>query len=301
MSTVIRDLVDLGIAGDCHVVVFAPHPDDSAISAGALLQQCIAAGVRVSCVLMTDGSEAAIPHEYLANCGWQSKWSAADTKRLRGRIRVNEATEELARLGVPAPPRLLGSQKWFLEHGTPMTCMNDDLSLRDVGAFTAGPIDEAAIAEVANVLETTRSSRVVCLAPHPSDLLLMHRITTILVVHALKKLARGIHGRFSLVAYDCLSTQSVMDHSCALFAFGIPEMKRKCWAIQAHESMKARRARYGGYANGGTTFYDELVLDRNASLAMRCVAGKPYAERYWLFHDEFDRACPNDADISLPN
>jgi hypothetical protein len=295
---VLRDLADFGIARDCHLVIFSPHPDDSAISAGALLQECVAAGVRVSCVLMTDGSEAVIPHGFLSNFGWQPNWSAADTKLLRGRIRVNEATEELWRLGVPDSPRLLTSQKWFLEHRTPLPSMHEDLSLREVNAFKPGPIDESAIREVADILEATCSPRVVCLVPHPSDRLLMHRITSGLVVHALRKLASGVHNRFSFVAYDCLSTQSGVD-DCVLFAFGISEMKRKCWAIHAHESMKARRSYYGGYANGGRAFYDELVMNRNAQLAMRCDVGKPYAERYWLFRDEFSFGSPDEADMPL--
>jgi LmbE family N-acetylglucosaminyl deacetylase len=167
------------------LVVFAPHPDDAAISAGALLVLAALEGIPTTVALLTDGSEARL---------------AAGMKRARrGRIRVAEAREEIRRLGLPPRAlRLLRHRDWFEHHRTPKRFLHADLSLRDVAGFRPGPFTAAAVEEIRSVVGR---GRVLCCAPHPRDRLLMHRITTTLVLEAVRPFPCG------LLFYECLSTE----------------------------------------------------------------------------------------------
>ncbi|HMD71235.1 MAG TPA: PIG-L family deacetylase, partial [Bryobacteraceae bacterium] len=129
------------------LILFAPHPDDIAISLGALAAWA-AGRVPVTIVLMTDGSEARLP-EHLTDPYVGRNAPAEERRRARGSIRVQEAVREAAALGF-APPavRLLDRQTWFSAHRTPAEYLSGDLSLRDVNGFVPAPLDEEAIREV---------------------------------------------------------------------------------------------------------------------------------------------------------
>jgi LmbE family N-acetylglucosaminyl deacetylase len=64
-------------------LVLAPHPDDETLGAGGLIAQLRSCGVAVTVIAITDGENAYVDTENLAN------------------VRVPEQTEALHRLGVP--------------------------------------------------------------------------------------------------------------------------------------------------------------------------------------------------------
>jgi LmbE family N-acetylglucosaminyl deacetylase len=252
------------------LVVVSPHPDDAAISAGALLAEAVSMGIPVTILLVTDGSEARLPEPFLSEQGWSADMAPEAVRDLRGRIRTAEALEEALRLGVPAVDViLLRNQRWFRDHRTPSENMHPDLSLRDVDRFVPGPIEEAAV----NEIRAWIPDGALCLAPCPDDRLVMHRIVTDLVLRAASRRVLG---------YECLSTVSLREQHLAL-PFDEDRMLIKCHAILAHASMRERRRAFGGYTNPGTEFYDAIVRRKNASDAQELSLGAPYAERYaWL-------------------
>jgi len=250
------------------LLVFAPHPDDAAISTAALMSQAVEMGVQVTVVLVTDGSEARLPDAFLARHGWTREMAPEQARALRGRIRVAEAMEEAERLGAGVVQ--LEEQSWFREHRTPAECLNEDLSLRDVERFVPGRIDGSAD-EIAWVIRAAGSD-CLCAAPMPGDRLEMHRIVTRLVRCA------GV----PVLGYECLSTVEIEGDLLAL-PFDEARMAVKCHAIVAHESMRARRQEFGGYANPGSEFYDDIVRRKNGESAREWGLQAPYAERYaWL-------------------
>ena len=249
------------------IVLFAPHPDDIAISMGALAASIAAARTQVTIVLMTDGSEASIPAEITGG------GSPEELRARRGQIRVAEAVEEAIRLGFEAGAvRLLHRQTWFTDHRTPRPYLNDDLSLRDVRGFVPGEIEACALDEIAGAVGG--GAETVCAVPDPADRLLMHRITHSLVSR--------VRGQARLLTYECLSTERLTGAQ-TLFGFGEEQLGVKCHAIRAHVSMRERRLRQGGYSNPGTEFYDVIVTRNNAALAREAGIAFPYAERFgWM-------------------
>ena len=250
------------------MLVFAPHPDDAAISAGALISQAAEMGTQVTVVLVTDGSEARLPETFLSRHGWTREMAPDQARTLRGRIRVAESVEEATRLGAGVVH--LEKQSWFREHRTPAEFLNEDLSLSEVDRFVAGPIDGSGD-EIAVVIRAAGSD-CLCAAPMPGDRLEMHRIVTELVVRAGKR----------VLGYECLSTVEIEGELLAL-PFDEARMAVKCHAILAHESMRARRQEFGGYSNPGCEFYDAIVRRKNGDSARELGLQAPYAERYvWL-------------------
>jgi len=275
----------LNLPRNASVVVFAPHPDDSAISCGALIALSVRAGLHVTIVLVTDGSEAHIPVDFLAQYGWHASWSATDTRALRGRIRVQEGYEEGRRFGlVDASVRLLREQTWHTLHATPLESMTDDLCLRNVADYKAAPLEQTAIAEVSELLESFPSDAPMVVAvPDPNDRLLMHRITVQIVSTSLSRrvdLCARIH---TLLLYSCLSSNgetSVGER--VLVGFDEATMRQKEHAIRAHMSMRARRRKYGGYDSGSQEFYDSLIRRVNHSTAETAHVEAEFAEQYRL-------------------
>jgi LmbE family N-acetylglucosaminyl deacetylase len=250
------------------LILFAPHPDDIAISLGGLAAWA-AGRVPATIVLMTDGSEARLP-EHVTDGYVGPNAPAEERRRARGRIRVQEAVLEAAALGFDAQAvRLLERQTWFRAHRTPAGYLSGDLSLRDVNGFVPGPVDDDAAGEVRQAIGSGEST--ICAVPDPNDRLTMHRVTTRLVAEN-----RG-HAR--LMTYECLSTIEVTGPQTA-FGFGEDLMRRKCQAILAHQSMLERRKHFGGYTNPGTEFYDAIVRRKNRALARELGLAHPYAERF---------------------
>jgi LmbE family N-acetylglucosaminyl deacetylase len=261
--------------------IFSPHPDDLSISLGGLAILASQAGVPIHSILMTDGSEAAIPEQFLAQAqGAVDALTPPDPKRLRGKIRVRESREEALRLGLGVESViLLNRQTWFTRHRTPADAMNADGSIRDVNRFRPGPITPAAIEEIASLLGDAKGAKVLCAVPAPLDRQRMHALTPYLVVKALRPLARRDPDRFSLLIYRCLSTAGWPEGPRQrILGFNEKIMTRKCHAIQASESMKARRAILGGYANQGHQFYDTIIRIENSAAARRHNLKNPYAE-----------------------
>ncbi len=250
------------------LVLFAPHPDDIAISLGALAAWA-AGRVPVTIALMTDGSEARLP-DRLADRYAARTAPPEERRRARGRIRVQEALMEAMALGFDASAvRLLERQTWFSAHCTPAECLHDDLSLRNVDGFVPGPIDGYATSEIRRAIGAGDDT--ICAVPDPDDRLIIHRITTQLVGES--------RGNAHLLTYECLSTIEVTGPQTA-FGFDEELMGRKCQAILAHESMRERRRQFGGYTNPGTEFYDAIVRRKNAALARELGLPQAFAERF---------------------
>jgi LmbE family N-acetylglucosaminyl deacetylase len=78
------------------LLVLAPHPDDEAIGAGALIQRVVARGGDVRVLFLTDGDRNPWPQRFL-----DRKWSITRADRLAwGGLRRREALASLATLGV---------------------------------------------------------------------------------------------------------------------------------------------------------------------------------------------------------
>ena len=250
------------------LILFAPHPDDIAISLGALAAWA-AGRVPTTIVLMTDGSEARLP-EHVTDPYVGRNAPVEERRRARGLIRVEEAVLEAAVLGFdPAAVRLLKRQTWFSAHRTPAEYLSGDLSLREVDGFVPAPLDDGAIGEVREAIGSGEDT--ICAVPDPNDRLTMHRVTTRLVAEN-RGLAR-------LMTYECLLTIQVTGPQTA-FGFDEDPMRRKCAAILAHQSMLERRKHFGGYTNPGTEFYDAIVRRKNRALARELGLAHPYAERF---------------------
>jgi LmbE family N-acetylglucosaminyl deacetylase len=270
----------LGIPTPNRFFVFSPHPDDAGISLGGLLILAVRGGISTCSVLMTDGSEAVIPRGFLSRHGWCPGMSPSKLRYLRGAIRVEEAREEARRLGLPGEAViLLQQQNWFEAHRTPSEAMNPDWSIRDVDRFRPGPLEAEAIKEIQELIEAGENERVLCAVPSPNDRLLMHRMTILAVVKALTSLISCHPNRYSILIYRCFSTEGWVENAeQRILGFGKEVMDRKCHAILASQSMKARREVFGGYTNRGNEFYDVIVRSENAATARRNGLSSPYAE-----------------------
>jgi LmbE family N-acetylglucosaminyl deacetylase len=282
------------ISGNCYLLfpslriptpdkffVFSPHPDDAGISLGGLLILAVRAGISSYSILMTDGSEAVIPIEFLKRNGGYTGMSPLKIRQLRGAIRVKEAREEARRIGLPSKAVILMQQQnWFEAHQTPAVAMNADLSIRDVNRFQPGPLNTEAIKEIRELIEARKGKKVLCAIPSPHDRLSMHRMTSLAVVKALAPLAFRHPNSYSVLIYRCFSTKAWVENAAGhrVLGFGEEVMNQKCHAILASKSMKARREVYGGYTNRGSAFYDILVRSENTATARRYGLSSPYAE-----------------------
>ncbi|SRR5437762_1707933 len=89
--------IPIGIPIPDHLILFSPHPDDIAISMGALAASA-APRVPVTIVLMTDGSEAQLPEHVLQEHVHQNA-TPREKQQARGMMRVQEAMREAVVLG----------------------------------------------------------------------------------------------------------------------------------------------------------------------------------------------------------
>ena len=237
-------------------------------------------GIPISSILVTNGAEAVIPHAFLAQHGYHAKLTTPEICRLRGAVRVSEAREEAHRLGLSdGSVILLQKQTWFTEHRTPDNALNSDGSLCDVDRFKHGPLKSESIYEIQELLNNAKGSNILFAVPAPHDRQLMHRITTALVVKALSLLPDIDFKRFKLLIYKCLSTTKWKESENHIaIGFGEEIMSRKCFAINANESMKTRRKIIGGYSNKGRDFYDVIIRSKNSADAQKYKLKEPYAE-----------------------
>lgn len=265
--------IPAGVPVPQRFVLFAPHPDDIAISMGALAACIALLRVPTTIVLVTDGSEARLPEHVIREVAGDRPRSPEELAQVRGQIRISEAEKEAEILGFPkSSVQRLGRQSWFTRHRTRREHLNADLSLANVSGFCPGEIEDEAIGEIREVIGT--GTDVVCAVPDPDDKLTMHRITTEIV-------NRG-RGDARLLTYECLSTTAPSGPQM-IFGFGEDLLSVKSDAIRAHWSMKERRKQFGGYSNSGSEFYDVLVRRRNADLARAMNLSDPYAERFgWM-------------------
>ena len=268
MNTTHFPTIPIAFAIPERLILFSPHPDDIAISMGALVGWA-APRVPVTIVLMTDGSEAQLP-EHVLQADIHQDATVREKQKARGMMRVEEAMREAAALGFDSNVvRLLDRQNWFLQHRTPAEYLNPDGTLCDVNGFNPGPVDEYAVAEIRSIIGS--GSGIICAVPDPNDRLIMHRITTQLISEN--------RANAKLLTYECLSTIDVTAPQTA-FPFNEDLMTRKCAAILEHRSMRERRKHFGGYTNPGTEFYDVIVREKNRALARQLGLTAPYAERF---------------------
>ncbi len=268
-----------------HILFISPHPDDIAISCGGM---AILAGqhqVKCETLLVTDGSEARIPLEFLENHGWKANCSAEETRVIRGKVRENEAIEESRLLGMPfGALRLLQRQSWHNPHHTKLDYMYPDMSIRDVSKYVPGPILPHSWMELVEKIQETGSDDIWLLTPHPDDVLAMHRITTGLTLRAALEFERHSRNAIKVKFYETLSARSMplqVDRTEFIVGFDHSVMKQKQQAILAHHSMIARRAAYGGYVNKQQDYYDVTVYQRNIETAReRPNSNSSFAERF---------------------
>ena len=271
------------------IVIFSPHPDDVSIAMGGLVILALQKKIIVNTILISDGSEAAIPDMYISKHVSAFQMKSYSGRQIRGMIRVGEAREEARRLGMSGSSvRLLKKQAWAAGHHTPVDALNDDGSLRDVSRFKAGPVKFESIDEIHCLLKDTKGKNILCAVPSPFDEQLMHNVSTAIVVKAISLFSQDDSiKRFNLLIYKCLSTMK-WQNSKSNFAIGFGEeiMNQKCYAINANQSMKARREMIGGYANKGKLFYDTLIRQKNAADAKKYKIDQPYAECFRLCNVE---------------
>jgi LmbE family N-acetylglucosaminyl deacetylase len=266
------------------LLLFAPHPDDICISAGALSILACEAGIETQMILVTDGSESKIPEHVLRQYGWNDDWSPKRTRDLRGEIRLAEAKEEARHLGLKSSSvQLLRHQNWHTYHQTPDSAMNPDLSIQDVSKYSPSPLDAEAVREIVEVIQASRSMPLSLVFPDPNDKLTMHRTVSGLVSLALSQVLSSSTISCSLLLYRCLSSFPRNYFGTRLFLeFEQKTVERKLRAIQAHVSMKERRRLYGGYSSTSSEFYDEIVLKWNKEIANSHFLSNSYAEEYGL-------------------
>jgi len=113
------------------LLVFAPHPDDETLAAGALMQSARAAGASLRVVFATDGDNNPWPQRWL-----ERRWRIGAEERARwGRRRRHEAAAALALLGVDvADARFLG----WPDQGLTDALMRDDAATAALAAEIAG-------------------------------------------------------------------------------------------------------------------------------------------------------------------
>lgn len=79
------------------ILILAPHEDDETLGCGGLIQQAEAAGAAVRVVYLTSGD-----HNQMAFLAYQKfPWLSPRVNRNMGRVRIREAIEAMASLGVP--------------------------------------------------------------------------------------------------------------------------------------------------------------------------------------------------------
>jgi LmbE family N-acetylglucosaminyl deacetylase len=282
--TINKYFKSLNIEKPDQIFIFSPHPDDISIAMGGFVILASRVNIPIHIYLMSDGSEAVIPESFLLKNMYGLHKDACHPKQLRGHIRVREAEEEARRLGLPeGAVTLLTKQSWFDDHQTPSDALNDDGSLRDVNRFKAGPVSPESIEEIHDIIRSARGNNVFCAVPSPFDQQLMHNLTTALVIKALSMCNASYVEHLNLLLYKCLSTQKwQVSESSFVLGFGNEIMELKCHAINANQSMKARREIIGGYANKGNLFYDTIVREENAASACEYKMKDAYAECFRL-------------------
>ncbi|MCX6339500.1 MAG: PIG-L family deacetylase [Candidatus Aureabacteria bacterium] len=85
------------VAVPSRILILAPHEDDETLGCGGLIQQAVAVGAAVRVVYLTSGD-----HNQLAFMVYRMRpWLSPRVNRNMGEIRIHEAIEAMAFLGVP--------------------------------------------------------------------------------------------------------------------------------------------------------------------------------------------------------
>jgi LmbE family N-acetylglucosaminyl deacetylase len=85
------------ISARSRILILAPHEDDETLGCGGLIQQAVAAGAAVRVVYLTSGD-----HNQMAFLAYRKlPWLSPRVNRNMGQIRIREAREAMAFLGVP--------------------------------------------------------------------------------------------------------------------------------------------------------------------------------------------------------
>ncbi len=190
------------------LLVFAPHPDDETLAAGALIQSARAAGASLRVVFATDGDNNPWPQRWL-----ERRWRIGVAERARwGQRRRREAAIALAVLGVdPADARFLG----WPDQGLTDVLMRDDAAT----ATLAAEIADFAPTHVALPALGDRH-------PDHSALRVMLDIALLRAGSAATRLGYIVHGEALLANPRCIAVDARRDRS-----------KRE--AMQAHASQIA--------------------------------------------------------------
>ncbi|HEY8309357.1 MAG TPA: PIG-L family deacetylase [Gemmatimonadaceae bacterium] len=211
------------------VLIVAPHPDDESLATGGLIQVALAAGARVSVLVLTDGENNSWPQRAAER---RVRITAADRARWGARRR-DEACRALAILGVP---------------DTSVTYLGlPDLGLTE--RLAHDPHD--AIARLRVEIERLRPSIVV--APGLDDRHPDHS-----AAHVMVRLALASSGsRSRIVSYVVHGSSGMGDAECVL-ENGM--RKRKLDAVAAHASQLILSGkRMSRYANRPERFRMETT------------------------------------------
>ncbi|MDJ0824159.1 MAG: PIG-L family deacetylase [Rhodobacter sp.] len=258
------------------VLFVSPHPDDICIGMGGLAAFLAERAESSTMLLVTDGSEGRMAKQTLVRHEWTEAWTAPQSARLRGEIRVAEARREAEALGIDRVETLT-QQTWHTEAATPAEAMDAHGGLIDVAGFRPGAVTDAARAAVAAQIEELPAAAVVCL-PAPNDRQAIHRITTWMVLDALA----GSNKPLTLAFYEPLSSLGWETLPAGLaradFAFGADLADRKATAIAAHRSQLERRAAFGSYTSADNRDYRQIARDRDQAYAKRAGVSAPFTE-----------------------
>lgn len=263
------------------VLFVSPHPDDICIAMGALAAHLARRCADSTMLLVTDGSEGRMAKSTLSRHGWTSGWSVADTTRLRGDIRVAEAEQEAATLGIGRVAKA-GGQGWHANPATTADATDDYGALLDVADFRPSTVTAAARAPIADIVARLPEESVVFL-PAPNDRQLIHRITTCLALEAVEEAGT----RLRLAFYLPLSSNGWgVEGTSADFAFGDDLADIKSRAIAAHRSQIERRRAFGAYTSTDSRDYRQIAADRDRARARSLGDALPYAEAFQLLDAE---------------
>lgn len=270
-----------------NVYFFSPHPDDIAISCGAI---CYVNNLnydgKAKLVSVTTGFEAYLPDEVFQFYKYQIPKSSVLKAKLRGEIRILELKNEAEVLKFRKKNVIsLTNQSWHSNHCTPNLDRYEDGSIKNINNYSPGVIEENSFKEIVEIFKKDNCVDSVVFIPFINDRLMMHEITSLLVLCSIAKL----NSRFTplIIMYRCLSSkiERAGKFEKRYFGFNESTMCIKKEAINQHQSMKIRRAITGGYTNKGSVFYDELIESENSSYARINLIQDKYCEDYFFIKD----------------
>jgi LmbE family N-acetylglucosaminyl deacetylase len=210
------------------LLVLAPHPDDEAIGAGALIQRVVARGGEVRAIFLTDGDRNPWPQRFL-----ERRWSVTPRDRAAwGGLRRREAVASLASLGVPR------------EHVSFLGFPDQELTTL-ARAGDPGPLEA-----LRSAMETFRPTLLV--VPSAQDLHSDHRAGGWFAHHAI----RGIGDDAPEIVTYVVHGEAAPQRLHVVLELTDEERRRKREAIACHRSqLLLSRDRFLAYARPTERFY----------------------------------------------